>query len=543
MAKKLYTSGNYIIADDDAGNVIKMPQKGAVLIDELPVNFTVNNIQLDLTISIPKADFSQWEDAESGGAPYASQDAMEQFFLDNTANFSGAVTALDQIPDVPAYANNGGKVLRVKTTEDGIEYLDLNIANIAFVHPTLGSASGELGNPFKPFNTISGAASAASVIYLQYYDGYTELVTLASNKTYLDLHGSRFTAGGLRAPSGTLSNCRWLGRTRFEGNFGAVYFITFCRFVNFVLEFDYIKTTGNAFPDFLMWANYTGLKSNVSISCNYIDSFGGNGQATGFIGDIDGVFNIKDKLIGYYQLLAFGFTGFIPPSRFTVNCPQLIIRNGGWAGNSGFKQPVVVYGAGPNMDIEINGRFTSEGASLFGSIASALVTWAGGSGGRIAWHGDKNAAQYPRGIYNTRPDVTVISSGNLDVPNGRLFELTNTGTISISEANTSCSTASSVASTGEVYLKNTQIEAKGVAQNVITLASATAKVYCSEVSCEGDGGAGLFINTNGNAYSSGLKSVASTQANDGAFTNEYAALQAAGSGFTVEPNLKTDKNY
>jgi hypothetical protein len=290
-----------------------------------------------------------------------------------------------------------------------------------------------------------------------------------------------------------LSNCKWLGHAQFEGNFFAIYFITFCQFIDCVFDFDYIKTTGTASRDLYIWG-HPSLTSTIVVNCNKIDSFGGNGNAIGILGLVEGAINIREKLIAYYNPYTFGFPGFAASEKLVINCPLTIMRNGGWAGTNISKAVAYVLGATSVMDIEINSKLVVESGVTFGSVAGIITTWAGGSSGKIVWNGDKIAPSMPRGIYNTRPTTKVISRGDIYLPDGRLVETTNSGEVNIEQGNSVFSLSSLLGSTGTTYLKDFHIHAIGVGQNIFDLNTNSHNLYMDGVVAEGDGGAGLLVN-------------------------------------------------
>jgi hypothetical protein len=409
-------------------------------------------------------------------------------------------------------------------------------ATTGVVKPGASGTPG-LGNANTPYATVTAAVSAGAEVVIMLAGTYTETITLASNTTYYAEPGVKFTAGGLREPgSGTLSNCKWLGYAAFEGNFECIYFVNFIQFTDVLIEFDYIKTTGTTGRDLYLWLNTT-LKSTVNINCNKIDSFGGNGNSIGMIGNIDGTINIRDRHIADYNPYSFGFTGAFPaPSDFTINCPLTIMRDGGWTGNSTGKMAAYVLNSDANMNIEINGRLETETGAGFTSVASVITTWSSGGGGKIVWNGDKIVPSMPRGLYSTRTGTSVISRGDLVVANGKLLEV-SAGNVSVEDAKCETDEASALSGTATTYLKNVHIYNTGANVDFFDLTSATHDFYCDNVIAEGDGGTGEFIDTGGIAYSSGLKDTWSTQANDGLFTNLYAA------GFTTETAVIANKVY
>jgi hypothetical protein len=113
--------------------------------------------------------------------------------------------------DTPVAYGSVGQTLVVNAAGDGLEFAtttDTNtwdMANVGFVDPSVPFGSGTLGDGNDPFRRVLDAVNAgASYIWLKPAT-YTETITLQSNKTYYCPAGVKFTSGGLRAPSGTLS--------------------------------------------------------------------------------------------------------------------------------------------------------------------------------------------------------------------------------------------------------------------------------------------------------------------------------------------------
>jgi len=115
--KKLYISGNFIIADDNGA--IKRVASGKSSYKEDGFNFIIKDEVQRATIIILIADASNWFD-EAGVVAF-SEATMRTFCLNEAGNFnSPGATSFEDLSDVPGYSGNGGSPLIINQSEDGV---------------------------------------------------------------------------------------------------------------------------------------------------------------------------------------------------------------------------------------------------------------------------------------------------------------------------------------------------------------------------------------------------------------------------------------
>ena len=94
MAKKLYVSGNYVIADFDNGIITEYP-KAQSAYNERNNNFNINEDLDEGKLIIPVADSGTWFD-EAGTTPF-TEATLRTFLRANTGNFNTPVS----VPGLP----------------------------------------------------------------------------------------------------------------------------------------------------------------------------------------------------------------------------------------------------------------------------------------------------------------------------------------------------------------------------------------------------------------------------------------------------------
>lgn len=113
--KRIYVEGNYVIVDFNNGTVAEYPQSRSVVFEK----GSAFNLKEDGggETSIPYAQAGTWY-LEDDVTAY-TEATLRTFLRANTGNFNVPVT-FSSLPDVPGYAGNAGKPLKVNPTEDGI---------------------------------------------------------------------------------------------------------------------------------------------------------------------------------------------------------------------------------------------------------------------------------------------------------------------------------------------------------------------------------------------------------------------------------------
>jgi len=418
-----------------------------------------------------------------------------------------------------------------------------DLLRTAVIDPQTGDdATGTIGDGNLPYKTIAAATSAGATNFYLLPGTYTETVTVASNHTYYSAQGVLFTGGGIASPAGAgqISNWKWYGNANFIGDFRAFYLVNNdVYYTDLVFEFDTIRTTGGNSIDLYIWASLSqDAESTVTIIGNEIDSYSANANVIGPYGNISGTINIRKKLSGFYSLIASSGLG-----KLTINCPNMVLKDGGFAGNNGaYKQLFVSYGVTGYEDITINGNFYSEVTGTLGSIAGVIVFHLGDSPPRLQFNGRAKADFLLYGVRMATRGGTVVVQGDMYLPNGRLFYQTQEENVvsfenGRSTVSVTSTTGAVTAGTGtKVYLKDYEI-LMTADTHIISMTSINSEIYTNDVNAEGVGASAssYFINTGGAPRQAGLKNTWSTQNLDPGFVNTYA------SGFVNEPLLKVNK--
>lgn len=130
MAKKLYVSDNYIIADFDNGTITEYP-RGQSDYSEKDGNFTINEDLGDGKLVIAVSAAATWDNSAGGGTPYSA--ATLRTFLRQNTGFSLPGT-FESLADVPGYAGNANKHLAINATEDGLDAVVPPVAGNGFLY-------------------------------------------------------------------------------------------------------------------------------------------------------------------------------------------------------------------------------------------------------------------------------------------------------------------------------------------------------------------------------------------------------------------------
>jgi len=413
-----------------------------------------------------------------------------------------------------------------------------DLLRTAVIDPQTGDdTTGTIGDGNLPYKTIAAATTAGATNFYLLPGTYTETVTVASNHTYYSAQGVLFTDGGITAPAGTgqISNWKWYGNANFVGDFPVFYLINNdIYYTDLVFEFDTIRTTGGNSRDLYIYASVAqNDESTVTIIGNEIDSYSANANVIGPYGNISGTINIRKKLSGFYSLIASRGTG-----KLTINCPNMVLKDGGFAGNVGaYKQLFVSYDITGYEDITINGNFYSEVVGSLTSIAGVIVFHLGDSPPRLQFNGRAKADYLLFGVRMATRGGTVVVQGDMYLPNGRLFDQSQTENVASFENGRSTVSVGSTTGAGTtVYLKDYEI-LMTANTHIISMADISTEIYTNDVNAQGVGASAssYFINTKGAPFQAGLKNTWSTQNLDPGFVNSYA------SGFVNEPLLQVNK--
>ena len=120
---KLYTNGNYVIAEDSRGVHEYGKAKSVYSVVSNPEGYVIKEAIDVGELVIPTADIGLWYD-EAGTTAY-TEATLVAFLRANTANFSsGGVSKFSELSDTPSYSGNGLKLLRINGAENAVEVVD-----------------------------------------------------------------------------------------------------------------------------------------------------------------------------------------------------------------------------------------------------------------------------------------------------------------------------------------------------------------------------------------------------------------------------------
>lgn len=414
--------------------------------------------------------------------------------------------------------------------------IDINTALMpftAFVSPQYGDDNtGVVGDANKPFATVGFAQDQTTYIYLT-PSNYSETIFLKSGKTYYAPFGVKFISGGLRCNT-LISKTKWLGHADFYGNFFAIYLLG-GEYRDVTIEFNSITTLGASSRS--LYVDAVGTTTNIDIKGVYIDAYGANAHGVRFQGVVTGSCTISNFVRCPYGTVAFGFSGKPLIGKFVFNCPKIILENGGFVGNlPQYKQAVFVIDADPQTDITVNGDIYNQMTSVMGSVSGSISTLSGAvSGGVLKFNGNIYSGALI-GVRN-QMDFNIIVKGDIESTSDRAFLSTQNSQLTIKGSTIKTFNASLVSANAKVFISDSEFYCSKIGGHIIQHTTLGARLYLTSVNGETNG-VGLFIWTNAVATIGGLINCVSNRANDGAFTNLYTVPN----GFTVEPNLITNKN-
>ena len=438
------------------------------------------------------------------------------------------------LTDTPVdYTGQAGNVATVNPGEDGLIFsaippsVDTNtwdMANVAFVSRTTGNdGTGALGDGNKPYLNINVADTVASIVMIL-PGTYSETVTLKTGTTYYCYPGVVFTSGGLRAPGTALIDTRWLGHADFIGNFLQIYLIGMTA-TNLQLEWNTSVETGSTARCFFI--DGAGAVT-FTAKCRSILSYGGGAYGARMQGTVSGVLNIQESLKGSYGVLNFG-TGATVVGNIVVNCPKIIITDGGFVGNnSSYKQCIHVYALALGSTVIVNGDVYDQVSVFLTSVSGSIRHIAAG---RLI----HNGSIYGTGLYGISiTSGTVIQNGNMNIKYRPYLgtggeTLIKNATI-VTESYSHVNNVNATLYMKDCSYNNAQVGIAGIRYN-----HASNKLYIENTTFELEATAEC-IDTVGVAASAGLINVTSNVINDVALLSNYTAP-----GFTVEANLNVPK--
>ena len=403
------------------------------------------------------------------------------------------------------------------------------MAFTAFVNPNIGNDStAEVGDANLPFATVTAAQNQTGYVYLT-PGNYNETINLRSACTYYSPLGVKFIGGGLRCTT-LISKTQWLGHADFYGNFFAIY-LNGCELRDCTIEFNRITTLGGSSRSIFISA--VGTTTSVDIKGVSVDAYGANAHGVRFQGTMSGTCTITEFVKCFYSTLVFGFSGIPLIGKFVFNCPKIILRNGGFAGNlPQYKQCIYFIDSDPNTDVTVNGNCYSEMAFTMGSTSGAISTLSGAVAGGILKFNGNVYSQSLKAIRNIFA-MTMVINGDIN-SDAQAFILSTSSITIVKNSTITHFVTNNLASTAQLFLYNSSLYCNQLNANIFTHASLTAILEMNNVQGQGEGVA-EFINTNGIATTAGLLNCSSN------FANDVALINSLSTPLNVEANINVPK--
>lgn len=399
-----------------------------------------------------------------------------------------------------------------------------DMPSTAFIATDGDDLTGVVGDGNKPFSTLTAAAnSGAKVVYIL-PGTYSTTHALVSGVTYYCAPGVIFNSGKLTALNLSLVDTKWLGHARFEGTFDINLRPQVA--TRFVFQAETVRVTGFAG----LFFRATDL-SDVYFDLGVLEALPGNTAAPNFTfrSNITGVINIK-KVVGYYKPLNLADIR----SNLIVNIDEIIVLDGGFAGNAGGFKPCLTIESIPTLSgtqieivINVKRAISLVNASLTNAVIDATLI---GENVRVivnADYVDANLNPVIRSQSNNLNASIVVNVGYGKTKNRAIYSIGSSPLLvksSTFEQGVQSLVRASRLFLSEVSFYNTQ------AINTLYADNAAGIVYMNNVSSEGVPTAFIFDGIAGSSY--GFNNVISTQGVGVTPTNLYAA-----------PGLITDTNF
>lgn len=417
---------------------------------------------------------------------------------------------------------------------------NINAAYTLFVDLVYGNdTTAQVGSLAKPYKTIAAATAAAValgssipiLIYLrpgQYNEGIVfrdRIYYYADKGVVFYTSGATDTFSDPQAVSGLFGYAQFTGTASIQLSAGC----------NLTIEFD--KTDNATVNGFFQIINGDAAYSpKINISCNSLYTTARNANGSRVRGKVDLTLNVKEFIKAPYSVIDVRGQGTIAgyTGNLTVNCPAIIIQDGGLFGNNAsFKQCLIVYAAAVTSVITITGNLYNEVSDYFlGSNSGCISDWSGAAY-TIRMNGDIYALnqrallnvgckQLVQGNISTISIVASVNGGNTHIKDSTIIrnnEADINAIISVGNAN--------------LFLNNCTIyNASTIGGfNTINLTLASSRVYANNVVSQNALASDFFMS--GVAGSSaGMINVQATRPNN-SITSLYTAT-----GFTQEANLR-----
>jgi hypothetical protein len=442
-------------------------------------------------------------------------------------------------PALNTYRDFADSILaQVPTPVPGLT--DIKTAYTLYVDLVYGNDStAQLFSFAKPYKTIAAATAAAValgltipvLIYLrpgQYAGG----LVFRNNIYYYADKGVVFTSGAAtdsisdqQANSGLFGYAKFVGSANIQLNYGCTITMEFDSIDNTALFGFYQITNGNV--------AYT---PNINIYCNSLKTNATNGYGCTTRGKVNLTVNVKEFIRSTYNVFDVrGQAGTPYTGNLTINCPKIILEDGGvYGNNAAFKACYTTSSAAATSIVTINGDLYNEVSSttFIGSLSACISDWSGSTNYTLRFKGNIYAGtqrailnntgsrQFIEGNISTTSIAATVSAGTTQIKNSTIVRGDGVDTnaiIAVGAAN--------------LYLNDCTIYNGDLAGgfNSIILSS-TSRVYANNVFGQHATAADFFMS--GSASSVGMINVQSNRPNN-SITSLYTAT-----GFTQEANLR-----
>jgi hypothetical protein len=444
-----------------------------------------------------------------------------------------------------AVDNGGGASYTSHSTsgKDIKALVSTNISNTLFVDLVYGDdLTAQVNSLTNSYQTIAAATAAAValgssipiLIHLrpgQYNEGIVfrdRIYYYADKGVVFYTSGASDSVSDQQAVSGLFGYAQFIGSASITLNYGC----------NLTIEFD--KTDNATTNGFFQIVNGDAAYSpNINISCNSLYTTALNANGSRVRGKVDLTLNVKEFIKAPYSVIdvrgqgaVAGYTG-----NLTVNCPAIIIQDGGQFGNNAsYKQCLVTYAVAATSVITINADLYNEvtNTTFIGSNSGCISDWSGSNAYILRLNGNiyagtqraiinnSGSRQLIQGNISTTSIVATVNGGNTHIKNSTIVRGYS------SDFNTIFSVAAA-----NLYLNDCTIFNGYTGNlNTISLSSASSKVYANNVFDQHFETESSFFMSGVSGSSAGMTNVLSTQ-NINSITSLYTA-----SGFTQEANLK-----
>jgi hypothetical protein len=419
---------------------------------------------------------------------------------------------------------------------------DVNAAYTLFVDLVYGNdGTAEVDSLAKPYKTIAAATAAAVAlgssipILIHLRPGqYNEGMVFRNNVYYYADKGVVFYTMGAydtfsdqQAVSGLFGYAKFRASANIQLNYGCTI----------TMEFDSVDTTA-LFGFFQITNSQLTYNPNINITCNSLKTDGTNGYGCTTRGKVNLTVNVKEFIRSPYNVFDVrGQAGTPYTGNLTINCPKIVIEDGGvYGNNAAYKTCYVSTAISSTSIVTINGNLYNEvsNTTFIGSLSACISDWSSSPNYILRFNGNIYAGtqrailnntgsrQFIEGNISTTSIVASVNAGNTQIKNSTIVRGDSTDAnaiIGVGAAN--------------LYLNDCTIyngDSLG-ASNTIRLTSASSRVYANNIVCQQAASSDYFMGGIVGS-SAGMINVQSNRSNN-SITSLYTAT-----GYTQEANLR-----